>query len=195
MAWLDAPCTAAEVNEWHCQDVWTEHPAWPFACSSRRADEPPDCLGYFTLRRIAVRASAMSTLARVALAAFTLLAGGGLVRWLMLRRHLSHRATHMDAVDDEEAIQLGAVRGKGSVARPKRSARGSVMPDASGASGGRKPRGMRDGEREKQECPPVVKKTRSGGDYSKVASSARAASAPKRTIKAGTGRRAVGGGG
>ena len=61
MAWLDQPCTGAEVGAWHCKDEWNDppwHSGWPWTCDKMTGDHggtnKPDCSKSFTISNIQI---------------------------------------------------------------------------------------------------------------------------------------------
>ena len=59
MSWLDAPCSAEEMEEWECSDAWSEHPHWEWLCPGDDSHLPPgtikvraQCGTHFTLSDI-----------------------------------------------------------------------------------------------------------------------------------------------
>ena len=70
MAWLDAPCTPQEAADWHCHDVWTEHPFWDWTCEKGSAAVAPSCGAAFRIWDLRVEAGTFTTTTLI-------IAGGG----------------------------------------------------------------------------------------------------------------------
>lgn len=56
MEWLDSPCKADEVKDWNCNDVFVEHPSWPWLCGHEDT-EPPKCGESFSLFNLGITRS------------------------------------------------------------------------------------------------------------------------------------------
>jgi hypothetical protein len=53
MAWLDAPCAPSEISGWACNDIFVEHPEWPWLCPVDD-ESHSSCPQTFTIRDIAL---------------------------------------------------------------------------------------------------------------------------------------------
>ena len=155
MAWLDQPCTGAEVGAWHCKDEWNDppwHSGWPWTCDKMTGDHggtnKPDCAKSFTISNIQIGSGGPS--------ASTYAAGGVAAAGLAgLAYVYNKRRGGRVGPEDEEDVALGLRTPDGRLPRPK-AKRGGAK-----ASGGRKK--VVEDEEDDEEAPIAKPKAKGGG--------------------------------
>ena len=114
MAWLDAPCTPGEINQWQCHDAWTERRGWPWTCDKQtRSYDPPACGASFHLSNLRVDSGMDVSRVLVAGLVVALMAAYAYMHrgWLQGKVRLKLRGSHLGQIRLHEGMYMYMVRG------------------------------------------------------------------------------------